>query len=157
LYILYYLIVRNNLAYCFNKFWLSLTYCQCLFCNDHSTNNCISKSDFPALIAGLLFSGLCRGRLDCWVADVSIAMLLSSSELVNKLVWSIPCWAIYMVSGGSGPRGIGGGGGRRGSVTEVSGGVRTWSNDGIPRARKLNPLVSVEIIWIFSNLDCFPY
>jgi hypothetical protein len=27
---------------------------------------------------------LCRGRLDCWVADVSIAMLLSSSELVNK-------------------------------------------------------------------------
>jgi hypothetical protein len=41
-----------------------------------------------------------------------------------------------MVSGGSGPRGIGGGGGRRGSVTEVSGGVRTWSNDGIPRARK---------------------
>jgi hypothetical protein len=27
-----------------------------------------------------------------------------------------------MVSGGSGPRGIGGGGGRRGSVTEVSGG-----------------------------------
>jgi hypothetical protein len=31
-----------------------------------------------------LFSGLCRGRLDCWVADVSIAMLLSSSELVNK-------------------------------------------------------------------------
>jgi hypothetical protein len=34
---------------------------------------------------GLLFSGLCRGRLDCWVADVSIAMLLSSSELVNKL------------------------------------------------------------------------
>jgi hypothetical protein len=33
---------------------------------------------------GLLFSGLCRGRLDCWVADVSIAMLLSSSELVNK-------------------------------------------------------------------------
>jgi hypothetical protein len=60
-----------------------------------------------------------------------------------------PCWAIYMVSGGSGPRGIGGGGGRRGSVTEVSGGVRTWSNNGIPRARKLNPLVSVEIIWIF--------
>jgi hypothetical protein len=39
----------------------------------------------------LLFSGLCRGRLDCWVADVSIAMLLFSSELVNKLVWSIPC------------------------------------------------------------------
>jgi hypothetical protein len=39
---------------------------------------------------GLLFSGLCRGRLDCWVADVSIAMLLSSSETVylqavNKL------------------------------------------------------------------------
>jgi hypothetical protein len=109
------------------------------------------------LSIGLLFSGLCRGRLDCWVADVSIAMLLSSSELVNKLVWSIPCWAIYMVSGGSGPRGIGGGGGRRGSVTEVSGGVRTWSNDGIPRARKLNPFVSVEIIWIFSNLDCFSY
>jgi hypothetical protein len=106
---------------------------------------------------GLLFSGLCRGRLDCWVADVAIAMLLSSSELVNKLVWPIPCWAIYMVSGGSGPRGIGGGGGRRGSVAEVSGGVRTWSNDGIPRVRKLNPLVSVEIIWIFSNLDCFPY
>jgi hypothetical protein len=37
------------------------------------------------LSIGLLFSGLCRGRLDCWVADVSIAMLLSSSELVNKL------------------------------------------------------------------------
>ncbi|KAH0822718.1 hypothetical protein GEV33_000073 [Tenebrio molitor] len=33
------------------------------------------------LSRGLLFSGLCRGRLDCWVADVSIAMLLSSSEL----------------------------------------------------------------------------
>jgi hypothetical protein len=59
-----------------------------------------------------------------------------------------------MVSGGSGTRG---GGGRRGSETEVSGGVRTWSNNGIPHARKLNPLVSVEIIWIFSNLDCFPY
>jgi hypothetical protein len=39
-----------------------------------------------------------------------------------------------MVSGRSGPRGIGGGGG-------------TWSNNGIPRARKR--LVSVEIIWIF--------
>jgi hypothetical protein len=38
---------------------------------------------------GLLFSGLCRGRLDCWVADVSIAMLLSSSELVNKLLHSL--------------------------------------------------------------------
>jgi hypothetical protein len=37
-------------------------------------------------LLGLLFSGLCRGRLDCWVADVSLAMLLSSSELVNKLV-----------------------------------------------------------------------
>jgi hypothetical protein len=85
-------------------------------------------------------------------------MLLSSSELVNKLVWSISVLGLfYMVGGGSGPRGIGGGGGRRGSVTEVSGGVRTWSNDGIPRARKLNPLLSVEIIWIFSNLDCFPY
>jgi hypothetical protein len=89
------------------------------------------------------------------LSDVSIAMLLSSSELVSKLVRSIPCWTIYMVSGGSGPRGIGGGGGRRGSVSEVSG--RTWSNNGIPRARKLNTLVSVEIIWIFSNLDCFPY
>jgi hypothetical protein len=54
-----------------------------------------------------------------------------------------------MVSGGSGPRGIDGGGGRRGSVSEVSGGVRTWSNNGIPRARKFNTLVSVEIIWIF--------
>jgi hypothetical protein len=53
------------------------------------------------LSIGLLFSGLCRGRLDYWVADVS-AMLLSSSELVNKLVCSIPCWTIYMVSGGSG-------------------------------------------------------
>jgi hypothetical protein len=74
------------------------------------------------LSIGLLFSGLCRGRLDCWVADVSIDMLLSSPELVNKLVWSIPCWTIYMVSRGSGPRGIGSGGGRRGSVTEVSGG-----------------------------------
>jgi hypothetical protein len=39
------------------------------------------------LSIGLLFSGLCRGRLDCWVADVSIAMLLSSSELVNKLIY----------------------------------------------------------------------
>jgi hypothetical protein len=78
---------------------------------------------------GLLFSGLCRGRLECWVADVSIAMLLTSSELVNKLVewylwsgWSIPCCTIYMVNGESGPRGIGGGGGMRGSVSEVSGG-----------------------------------
>jgi hypothetical protein len=62
-----------------------------------------------------------------------------------------------MVSGGSDPRGIGGGGGRRGSVSEVSRRMRTWSNNGIPRARKLNTLVSVEIIWIFSNLDCFPY
>jgi hypothetical protein len=65
-----------------------------------------------------------------------------------------------MVSGGSGPRGIGGGGGRRGSVSEIGGGgggVRTWSNNGIPRARKLNTLVSVEIIWIFSNLDCSPH
>jgi hypothetical protein len=35
-----------------------------------------------------LFSGLCRGRLDCWVADVSIAMLLSSSELVNKRLFT---------------------------------------------------------------------
>jgi hypothetical protein len=39
-----------------------------------------------------------------------------------------------MVSGGSGPRGIGGGGGRRGLVTEVTGGVRTWWNNGNPRA-----------------------
>jgi hypothetical protein len=62
-----------------------------------------------------------------------------------------------MDSGGSGPRGMGVGGGRRGSVSEVSGGGRTWSNNGITRARKLNTLVSVEIIWIFSNLDCFPY
>jgi hypothetical protein len=61
-----------------------------------------------------------------------------------------------MVNGESGPRGIGGGGGMRGSVSEVSGGVRTWSNNEIPRAGKLNTLVSVEIIWIFSNLDCFP-
>jgi hypothetical protein len=55
-------------------------------------------------------------------------------------VWCIPCWTIYMVNGGSGPRGIGGGGGRRGSVSEVSGGVRTWSNNGIPRARKAQHL-----------------
>jgi hypothetical protein len=39
------------------------------------------------MLVGLLFSGLCRGRLDCWVADVSIAMLLSSSELVKKLLF----------------------------------------------------------------------
>jgi hypothetical protein len=112
---------------------------------------------FTAVVNRVIVFRVVRDRLDCWVADGSIAMLLSSSELVNKLVWSIPCWATYMVSGGSGPRGIGGGGGRRGSVTEVSGGLCTWSNNGIPRARKLNPLVSVEIIWIFSNLDCFPY
>jgi hypothetical protein len=47
---------------------------------------------------GLLFSGLCRGRLDCWVADVSIAMLLFSSELSSKLVMSIPCWIIYITT-----------------------------------------------------------
>jgi hypothetical protein len=35
---------------------------------------------------GLLFSGLCRGRLDCWVADVSVAMLLSPSELVSNVL-----------------------------------------------------------------------
>jgi hypothetical protein len=44
---------------------------------------------------------------------------------------------IYMVNGGSGPRGIGGGGGRRGSVNEVSGG---GAYNGIPRARKAQHL-----------------
>jgi hypothetical protein len=51
---------------------------------DNTFFNALVSAD-KGYTLGLLFSGLCRGRLDCWVADVSIAMLLSSSELVNKL------------------------------------------------------------------------
>jgi hypothetical protein len=47
-----------------------------------------------------------------------------------------------------------------GSVDRFISSTSSWSSGRITEfhvLEKLNTLVSVEIIWIFSNLDCFPY